>query len=153
MYMGPSPSFGWTSTGICRSIRLKLLFKSASTTMGNSRPLDLWMLMICTPPEAHPAATDGCSPVSRRNRRWLTKPNSPLYPAPSKALACSYRAIRFSRRRSPLGMAPNTPRIFSRLYSSHISRCTLRSFARERSSPISPRNAWQSASPLASTAS
>ena len=41
------------------------------------------------PPEDAPEAVTGCSPLSSRRRRWVTKANSPLYPALSKLLACS----------------------------------------------------------------
>ena len=121
--------------------------------MGNSRPLDLWMLMICTPPEDAPEAVTGCSPLSSRRRRWVTKANSPLYPALSKLLACSQRATRFSRRLPPPDMAPNTPRTFHWLYIRQISRWTLISLARLRRSASRVRNSSQSSSPKAARAS
>ena len=56
---------------------LNFLERSAKMTMGNSRPLDLWMLIKRTPPPEPWVTVSGSRPASSSRRSWVTKANTP----------------------------------------------------------------------------
>ena len=115
--LGPRPSTGCTVTGDCESFLLKRRAVSHRNTTGNSRPLDLCTVIICTASPVAPRAMS--SPRSASFLSHSLKRCRPRKPPFSKRFASSSIRRRLEQRSSPSGIAAHSA---MRSSSSYICR-------------------------------